>query len=84
MDVLATFHPAVRARFEGCFPLGPAEPWERGWPAGAGDRDSPGAASTGGVFRGGRPRDSVDGAEGVGTRGGWLRSHSTVAGRVLS
>ncbi len=46
-DVLAGFHPAVRAWFEGRFPHGPTEPQAAGWPAIAAGRDTLISAPTG-------------------------------------
>ena len=46
-DVLADFHPAVRAWFEGRFPDGPTEPQQRGWPQIRAGRDTLVAAPTG-------------------------------------
>ncbi len=47
MDVLADFHPAVRAWFERRFPEGPTEPQAEGWPAVASGDDTLIAAPTG-------------------------------------
>ncbi len=46
-DVLAGFHPAVRAWFEGRFPHGPTEAQAGGWPAIGAERDTLISAPTG-------------------------------------
>src|SRR5262245_32776430 len=47
MDVLADFHPAIRAWFARRFPAGPTEPQAAGWPAIAAGDDTLIAAPTG-------------------------------------